>query len=272
MQAIIKLSYRQRIAILMGLLLVGLMILLTIDPIPQDPEYHLFSDTRWFLSIPNFGDVVSNAGLAIVGVIGIFVILGAKHKSLFTQRKDAWPYLIFFTGVALISIGSSYYHLEPSNERLFWDRLPMSVAFMAFCSAVIADRIHNRLGNTWLLALLVVLGMLSLVYWHVTESQGHGDLRFYAFVQFYPIIMLPVVLWLFPDHHYTAGRFLGWVIAWYALSKVLEYFDKEVFDFFGHIISGHTLKHLAAGAGALVVLHMLSVSPPSITGQQDQDK
>lgn len=258
MQVLIKLSYRQRIVILMGLLLAGLVILLAIDPIPQDPAYHLFADTRGFLGIPNFGDVVSNAGFAIAGIFGLFVILGRQRSRIFKQRLDVWPYLIFFTGVALISVGSAYYHLEPSNERLLWDRLPMSVAFMAFCSAVIADRIQNRLGNTWLLALLVVLGILSLVYWHVTELQGHGDLRFYAFVQFYPILMLPVVLWLFPDHRYTAGRFLGWVIAWYALSKVLEYYDKEVFNLFGHIVSGHTLKHLAAGAGALVVLWMLS--------------
>jgi len=258
MQVLIKLSYRQRIVILMGLLLAGLVILLAIDPISQDPAYHLFADTRGLLGIPNFGDVVSNAGFAIAGIFGLFVILGRHQSRIFKQRLDVWPYLVFFSGVALISIGSAYYHLEPSNERLLWDRLPMSVAFMAFCSAIIADRIHNRLGNTWLLALLVVLGILSLVYWGVTESQGHGDLRFYGFVQFYPILMLPVVLWLFPDHRYTAGRFLGWVIAWYALSKVLEHFDKEVFEYFGYTVSGHSLKHLAAGAGALVVLWMLS--------------
>lgn len=256
----------------MGLLLAGLMTLLSIDPVLQDPAYHLFADTRWFLGIPNFGNVVSNAGLTIAGIFGLFVIVGVNRSSIFTQRLDAWPYLIFFAGVALVSVGSAYYHLEPSNERLLWDRLPMSVAFMAFCSAVIADRIHNRLGNTWLLALLVVLGVLSLVYWHVTESQGHGDLRFYAFVQFYPILMLPVVLWFFPGYRYTAGRFLGWVIAWYALSKILEYYDKEVFDFFGHVVSGHTLKHLAAGASAFVVLYMLSAGTPSITGYQDKDE
>jgi hypothetical protein len=267
MQTIIKLSYRQRIAILMGLLVVGLAVLLTIDPVPQDSEYHLFADTRWFLGIPNFGDVVSNVGFAIVGVIGLFLTLGAKHKNIFTQRYDSWPYLVFFTGVTVISVGSSYYHLEPSNERLFWDRLPMSIAFMAFCSAVIADRIHNRLGNTWLLALLVMLGMLSLVYWYITESRGHGDLRFYGFVQFYPILILPIVLWFFPDYRYTAGRSLGWIIALYVFSKILEYYDKEVFELFGHLVSGHTLKHLSAGTGALVLLLMLLESPSYITDQ-----
>ena len=134
--------------VLICLLGAGLLALFFIDPIPQDSAYHLFADVNSLLGIPNFNNVVSNAAFAIVGAIGLFVILGGKHKILFTQRHDSWPYLIFFTGVFLISIGSSYYHLEPSNERLLWDRLPMSVAFMAFCSAIIADRIHNRLGNT----------------------------------------------------------------------------------------------------------------------------
>jgi hypothetical protein len=243
--------------VLIGLLVAGLLGLFIIDPIPQAPAYHLFADVRSIFGIQNFNNVASNAGFVIVGVIGLFVMLGAKRSSIFTQRTDAWPYLIFFAGVALVSVGSSYYHLEPSNERLFWDRLPMSVAFMAFCSAIIADRIHNKFGNTWLLALLVMLGILSLVYWNITESQGQGDLRFYGFVQFYPIFLLPVVLWLFPISRYTINRYIGWVIAWYALSKVLEYYDKVVFNLTGYLVSGHTLKHLAAAAGAFVVLRML---------------
>jgi hypothetical protein len=76
-------------------------------------------------------------------------------------------------------------------------------------------------------------------------------------VQFYPMLLLPFVLWLFPVYCYTTGRYIGWVIAWYALSKVMEHYDSEVFDLLGHTVSGHTLKHLAAAAGAFVVLRML---------------
>jgi hypothetical protein len=101
---------------------------------------------------------------------------------------------------------------------------------MAFCSAVVADRIDAQAGNTWLLPVLVAFGLMSLVYWHWTESAGRGDLRFYGFVQFFPIVALPVVCWLFPENRYTAGRYLAWVIGWYGLSKVLEHFDKEVFS------------------------------------------
>lgn len=253
----IGLSFRQRVSILVGLLVAGLLALLALDPIPQDPDYHRFADTRAFLSIPNFNDVASNAGFALVGLLGILTVAGRKRPAIFAQQADAWPYIVFFGGVALVSLGSAYYHWAPSNDRLLWDRLPMAIAFMAFCSAIVADRIDAKAGNTWLLPLLIALGLLSLVYWSSTEALGRGDLRFYAFVQFYPMIALPVVCWLFPEHRHTAGRYLVWVIAWYGLSKLLEHFDGEVFGLLGHTVSGHTLKHLAAAGATYVVLRML---------------
>ena len=253
-----SLSFSQRVAILAGLLIVGLIVLLQIAPIPQDPDYHLFADTRAFIGIPNFSDSMSNIGFAVAGILGMLTVLGAQRYRIFAIPADARPYAVFFIGIALIALGSVYYHLEPSNERLLWDRLPMSIAFMAFAAVVVSDRIQQTAGNGWLLILLVVLGMLSLLYWYFTEMRGHGDLRFYAFVQFYPIVLLPVVLWLFPDYRYTMGRYLGWVIVWFVLSKIMEHFDREIFNLTSHTVSGHTLKHLAAAAGSLVVLRMLT--------------
>ena len=258
----IDLSYWQRVAILIGLLVVGLLVLLFVEPFPQDLDYHELADSRMLLGIPNFNDVVSNAGFALVGVLGLVAVAGVRRHTLFVKSVDARPYLIFFAGVALVSLGSAWYHWAPSNESLLWDRLPMSVAFMAFAAAIIADRIHARAGNTWLLVVLIILGLLSLLYWQYTEQHGRGDLRFYAFVQFYPVILLPVVLWLFPDYRYVPGRYIAWVFAWYGLSKVLEHFDARVFELLGYTISGHTLTHLAAAISACVVLRMQSSPLP----------
>ena len=160
-------------------------------------------------------------------------------------------------GVALVSVGSAYYHWAPSNDRLLWDRLPMAIAFMAFCSATIADRIDPKAGNLWLLPVLIGAGLVSLMYWSWTESLGRGDLRFYGFVQFYPLIAIPAVYLLFPEYRYLAGRYIAWVAAWYLISKLLEHFDSQVFSLLSYTVSGHTLKHLAAATATFVVLRML---------------
>jgi hypothetical protein len=99
--------------------------------------------------------------------------------------------------------------------------------------------------------------VISLVYWIWTESLGRGDLRPYALVQFYPMVALPLIIGLFPLSRYTLGRYLALGILWYALSKIFEYFDHEVFGLLGHTVSGHTLKHLAAAVAPFFVMRML---------------
>jgi len=239
------------------LVIVGFVGLLALDPIPQDPNYHLFADARSFFGVPHFYNVVSNIGFVVLGSLGALTVVGWRRRDIFLMKTDARPYAVYFISVALVGLGSAYYHLAPSTDRLLWDRLPMSITFMAFVSAIVADRIDRKAGNIWLLPLLVALGLLSLVYWYWTEAMGRGDLRFYAFAQFFPIVMLPFIFWLFPKHHYTASSFIIWTITWFGVSKVLEYFDNEVFQILGSTISGHTLKHLAATVAAFVVLRML---------------
>jgi hypothetical protein len=227
-----ELSFAHRVWILIALLAVSVVVAAFVDPIPQDPAYHLFADTRSFWGVPNFNDVVSNLGFAIVGPVALFTLI-SRRDAIFVTSADARPYVVFFLGVGLVSIGSAYYHWEPSNERLLWDRLPMSIAFMAISSGVVADRVDAKTGNGWLLLLLVALGLGSLVYWSSTESVGRGDLT------------------------YTIGRFLIWALVWYGLSKVFEFLDPEIYAALG--ISGHTLKHLAAAAATYVLFRMLLV-------------
>lgn len=253
-----RLDVKYRTGFLVALLVVAAICLSFFDPIPQPLEYHGFADKRSWLGIANFGDVMSNVPYALAGGFGLWAIFGAAGRNWFDQPADRWPYIIFFAGVALVSVGSAYYHLAPGNERLVWDRLPMTIAFMALFAAFIADRIDRRIGTYWLLPLLVAAGILSVAYWAWTEALGRGDLRWYAIVQFYPIVTLPIICWLFPNGRYTTGRHLAWLLAWYAGAKVLEHFDASVLILLDGAISGHTLKHLASGAAALVVIRMLA--------------
>ena len=251
------LSFAQRVAMLVGVLIVAVGGLLFLEPIPQDPAYHLFADTQSQLGLPNFGNVTSNVGFAIVGVLGLVTIFGRNDRDIFEQPLDPWPYIVFSFGILLVGTGSAYYHANPDSERLVWDRLPMTVSFMSLFAAFIADRINGRVGVVYFLPVLIAVGILSLVYWVWTEAQDRGDLRFYGLVQFYPMVALPMICWLFPPSRYTSGKYLAWVIGWYGIAKVLETFDAGVFDLLGNTISGHSLKHLLSAVATYMILRML---------------
>lgn len=251
------LSVQTKIAIICGLFAVAMVGLFFVSPIPQDPSYHAFADKRTIFGSANFGDTFSNAGFLLVGLWGLFQFIGSGRKALFDERADAVPYIIFFFGITMISLGSGFYHSSPNNQALFWDRLPMTIAFMAFFAAVIADRINKRAGIIWLLPLFLVAGVVSLLYWRQTEGAGHGDLRFYGMVQFYPIVAIPVIIWLFPAHRYTRGQSIAWLIFWFGASKLAEQFDKQIFDLLGGAVSGHSIKHFLSAIAVYVIVGML---------------
>jgi hypothetical protein len=157
--------------------------------------------------------------------------------------------------VGLTAFGSAYYHLHPDNDRLMWDRLPMSVAFMSLVAAVLAERIDNKLG-TWLLLPLIVAGVASVLAWHWSEQQGRGDLRPYYFVQFYPMLALPLLLLWLPSRYLKTSDFLL-ALGWYVVAKLCEHPGDVPLYQLGHVVSGHTLKHLAAAAGAYWILRTI---------------
>jgi hypothetical protein len=251
------LSDQQKLALIWALFATTLAVAYFVSPIPQDPSYHNFADLRPRFDIPNFGDVVSNIGFLIVGLLGLSMTLGPKRYELFDRSSDAIPYIITFIAVTFVAFGSSYYHWAPSNETLLWDRLPMTIAFMSLFAAVIADRINRRAGPYILLPVLIAAGVLSVIYWNFTELAGQGDLRPYAIVQFFPIIAILIILWLFPEHRYTDTRSLLSVIACYGTAKLLEAFDKDILELLGGIISGHSLKHIVSAVAVYLLLHML---------------
>lgn len=253
-----QMTLRSGVVLLLALLTLLGFSLALLAPIPQDPGYHRFADTRALFGIPNFSNVVSNLVFILVGAIGLSRVDRMRRHGGFVCVADARPYRLFFAALVLIGVGSAFYHWEPGNESLFWDRLPIAVALMALFSAVIADRINARAGNGWLLCLLVFVGCASLVYWIWSESQGHGDLRFYALVQFYPLLALPLILVLFRQHRYTTSSAIGLILLCYVLAKLCEHFDRQIYSLLEQSVSGHTLKHLVAASAALVVVRMLA--------------
>lgn len=253
-------SFSTKVNILIAIAAIGVAAVFLVPPIPQDSAYHLFADTRGWLGIPNFANVVSNIGFAVVGLWGLYVVLRREPNGSDRITPDTLPYLFFFIGIALIGAGSTYYHWQPANDTLFWDRLPMTFAFMAFMAAIVADRVQREFGLKILLPVLLVLGVASLLYWDWTERAGHGDLRFYGLVQFLPMVLIPVICWLFPAARMSRGRYVVGIIAWYAIAKLFELPDRQIYDLLGNLVSGHTLKHLAAAVATAYVIPMAAIA------------
>lgn len=249
-------SKQCRIAILLTLALIAIVSLFLIPPFGQDPTYHDFADQRPLWNVPHALNVLSNLPFLVFGLWGLIYPLWprASKPAGKLQPWERGAFLVIFLFVTLTGVGSMYYHAQPRNDTLYWDRLPLTVVFMAFFCLVLADRVNPRAGP-WLFFPLVFLGVFSVTYWHWTEQAGEGDVRLYALVQFYPMLVIPLLLALFPARHYRSADLIA-ILAWYVLAKLLELFDKEVYAGNGWV-SGHTLKHLAASVGALWVWLMM---------------
>lgn len=206
-------------------------------PLPQNPDFYNFADTLPVLGIPNFWNVVTNLPFLMVGLFGIWFLMKSP-------RKDSLPYWIYFGGVFLTGLGSSYFHWIPNADTLMWDRLPMTLAFSGFFAVLISSLVNRKWGFhlSWLLS---IYGIVSVVYWRYTESIGQGDLRPYGLLQIGVLAYIPLTLVLYREKQ----KALVWVFAAflaYVGAKFLEHHDHEVHSSLGAWIGGHPLKHLVA--------------------------
>ena len=223
--------------------------LLLFGAIPQALSYHEFADSRTVGSVPNFWDVTSNVPFVLVGLLGLY--RASLKNKIKIVAVNSIAYKVFFAGIALVGVGSGYYHLNPDNATLVWDRLPMTIAFMALFSIIVGEFMTPRAGSILLLP-LIVFGLLSVLYWHWTETAGNGDLRLYILVQFLPMLLIPVIMVCFESACTLVGGY--WLLLGiYLAAKVFEHFDREVFAFHG-LMSGHSIKHVVAATGIYVLL------------------
>ena len=244
---------RSAIGLIGGLAALAAAALVLVPAIPQDPAYHRLADSRAWLGIPNALNVLSNTGFLLVGALGL-VYVADGGRPAFREPGERWPHVVFFGGLLLTGFGSAYYHWEPGNARLAWDRLPLAITLMGLLAATITERIGVTSG-LWLLGPLVAIAAASVIYWHWTEQRGAGDLRLYALVQFYPIVAIPLMLWWLAPRYTRGGELLA-AAASYAAAKGPELLDGWILSA-TRVVSGHTLKHLLAALAGYWVLRML---------------
>ena len=107
----------RRVLGLLVFTLASLLGLLLLPPIVQNQNYHDFADQRTLFCIPHFWNVVSNIPFIGIGAVGLW------------QFGRSPATMLLFLGIFLTGFGSAYYHLEPNDQTLFWDRLPMAIGF-----------------------------------------------------------------------------------------------------------------------------------------------
>jgi hypothetical protein len=224
-------------------------------PLPQDPAYHLFADTRALGPIPRAGDVVTNLSILAAGLAGV-----ALWRRVRIGPEERAAYGLLVAGMLATAAGSVWYHWAPSDARLVWDRLPMTLVLAALVTLVLADRIQPAFARVawWPFALL---GAASVLWW-----AGADDLLLYLLVRVGAGVAVVCLLLLRRGRHTRAG----WLVAAIALDVVMTIFERldyEIFDATHTLISGHSVKHLLAGAllGCILSWLVRRVPTPQLT-------
>jgi hypothetical protein len=211
-------------------------------PLPQDPAYHVFADARVCGPIPRAGDVLTNLAILTAGIAGV-----ALWRRVRIERQERPAYALLVASIVLTAAGSAYYHWAPSDARLVWDRLPLTLTLMALLALVMADRVDIVFARAawWPFALL---GAGSVLWWPAS-----GDLLLYLIVRVGAGVLIVCLL-------LRAGRHsgVGWLWTALALAVVMtvsEGLDYPIFAATRGVISGHNVKHVLAGAllGCIIV-------------------
>lgn len=237
--------------ILFTIVFLTIIFVCSIKPIAQDVNYHYFADNRTVCSLPNFWNVISNVPFLLIGLSGMiyyFRRIRSKEEDELRLNK-----MLFYFGIFLTGVGSSFYHFHPDNNSLVWDRLPMTIAFMSFLSIVVGKVICYKTGQRMLLP-LILLGIISIVYWRMTSERGEEDLRFYVIIQFLPVLLITTILLLYRVD--GSIKFYFWfILLSYVVAKLFELNDVLIYEK-SNLLSGHSLKHFAAALGPLLFLRM----------------
>ena len=183
--------------------------------------------------------------------MGIRFLAGGNH---FIEPREKITYVVFFLGACFTCFGSGYYHWAPKDVTLAWDRLPMTLAFMSLLAATISERVSVTAG-TRLLWPLVAAGAASVWWWRWTEN-----LWPYVAAQYFSIFLIGWLMLFFPPSYTRSADILG-VAGFYALAKIAEALDAQIYNLTGWI-SGHTVKHLIATVAVYWVLRMLRKRKP----------
>ncbi len=224
----------------------GLLATAVLGPaITQPAHQHAFADQRVWGGIPFAMDVLSNLSFALWGVAGGLCLYALIKRSRINTAHALAS--LFFAGLVVTAAASSWYHLQPDDAGLAVDRLGMVLAFAGLLGLAVAGRISHKAGALMAVAVLL-LGPLSVWFWLTS-----GNVLPWLVIQFGGMGLMLWMALIKPLPGALAVRW-GVVVAVYAIAKLLELADHQVYEMTRHAVSGHSLKHLAASFAAWPVM------------------
>ena len=172
-----------------------------------------------------------------------------------TNTKLFIAFIVF--GIACIPVILTIRRHNRTNLGFKMMAVEMLLAVMAFLTIALSGRI-GAMATRLALPAFVLLGVASVIHWHLSEQNGAGDLRLYLFVQFFPMLLIPLMLLLFPPRASPAtdGDILA-VMGLYGLALIGDRFLDHPLFALGGVISGHSLKHLIASLAVFWLLRGL---------------
>lgn len=235
-------------AALLGATILAIVAAALAPSVAQHAHHHAFADSRVLWGMPFAMDVLSNLAFAVMGLWGLWRLWGAGQQDPFrrgvvpqgTQRHLA---SLFFVGLLSTAACSSWYHLGPNDAGLVADRMGMVLAFAGVLGLAVADRVSARAGGVMALAVLV-LGPVAVGVWAIT-----GNVLPWVILQGGGMVLVACMAARRPIDG-AWGAPLAALIAWYVVAKLLELGDHELFTLTQGLVSGHSLKHVAAAMAA----------------------
>jgi len=216
-----------------------------LQPIAQPSAYHQFADQRIIFGVVRCFDVLSNLAFLFPGLLGLWFVLRA---GMTLDAGTRWALATLFFGLVVTTFGSAYYHLSPDDQRLVFDRMPITIVLAGCIGTILADRFGG--GTAWSIAALIAIGLWTVHHWSAV-----GDLRWYVLFQGLTFVVALMLLALFPSRN-GATPAIVIALAGNVAAKIFELLDRPIYAL-GGIVSGHTLKHLSAGLAFLPLAFLI---------------
>lgn len=203
-------------------------------PVHQDLSYHNFAEQKILGNIPHFTDVITNLSFAFVGIL---LFLKYKNNEEHYASQRILFYLFCFSAFALC-LGSGFYHWNPNNYGLLFDRITMLLGFaLIFLDTTIRYKIFSHTNLFTKIFLIELLFLITLVPWVMVDR-----LELYIFAQFFVMSVMP----LLAIKNFREGgnqyKHILMMFLFYSIAKFFEFFDYFFYQLIN--ISGHSIKHI----------------------------